>query len=132
MTLHYLFEMLQRRNHGRREERQCIPENAARQTEELRWRQRPRKRDGDVMQSKPWSLLLYSLSNIYFTYLKDTVLSLDFVVVVLANVDPDQVTDNYHHLVQRYLLPFFFKKKPDSGRRQRIVSHADGPFVWLP
>ena len=84
------------------------------------------------MQSKPWSLLLYSLSNIYFTYLKDTVLSLDFVVVVLANVDPDQVTDNYHHLVQRYLLPFFLKKKTDSGRRQRIVSHADGPFVWLP
>lgn len=27
---------------------------------------------------------------------------------------------------------FSLKKKTDSGRRQRIVSHADGPFVWLP
>lgn len=40
---------------------------------------------------------------------------LTLLFFVLANVDPDQVTDNYHHLVQRYLLPFFFKKKNRFG-----------------
>ena len=85
------------------------------QIKELRWCQAKRKRVDrtriDMMQSKLWSLLLKSFSNIDFTCLKDEILSLDYiVVVVVANVDPDYVTDNYHHFVQSYLVFVFFTR----------------------
>ena len=52
----------------------------------------------DVIISRLGSLLVKSFSNTDFTCLKDAVLSLDYfvvvVVVVVASVDPDYVTDN--------------------------------------
>lgn len=60
--------------------------------------------------------MLKSFSNIDFTCLKDAILSLDYiVVVVVANVDPDYVTDNYHHVVQSYLVFVFFLNQIRDG-----------------
>ena len=72
------------------------------QIQELRRCQRTRKRVDrtriDVIISRLGSLLVKSFSNTDFTCLKDAVLSLDYfvvvVVVVVASVDPDYVTDN--------------------------------------